>query len=108
VLTNLLSDPDLPLPKLKRETQGMYCTSPFQLFLVDCTFRQDEQEYFCFEALRDFLSSEREEDYVRQFMALLKERHGAGAAPLRRVKQLRYTPYEVTAGNFKDFLLQDN
>lgn len=41
VLTNLLSDPDLPLPKLKRETQGMYCTSPFQLFLVDCTFRQD-------------------------------------------------------------------
>ncbi len=41
VLTNLVADPDLPLPKLKRETQGMYCTSPFQLFLVDCTFRQD-------------------------------------------------------------------
>lgn len=41
-------------------------------------------------------------------MTLLKERHGSGAAALRRVKQLRYTPYEVTAGNFKDFLLEEN
>jgi hypothetical protein len=43
VLNNLLADPDLPLPKLKRETQGMYCSSPFQLFLVDCTFRQEDE-----------------------------------------------------------------
>lgn len=48
MLGSLLADPELPLPRLKRETQGMYCTSPFQLFLVDCTFRQDEQEFFCF------------------------------------------------------------
>jgi hypothetical protein len=41
MLGSLLADPELPLPRLKRETQGMFCTSPFQLFLVDCTFRQD-------------------------------------------------------------------
>jgi hypothetical protein len=86
----------------------MYCTSPFQLFLVDCTFRQDEQEFFCFEALREFLTVEREEAYVRQFMALLKERHGNGAGGLRRVMQVRYTPYEVTAANFTEFLLPEN
>ena len=40
LLESLLADPELPLPKLKRETQGMYCSSPFQLFLVDCTFGQ--------------------------------------------------------------------
>lgn len=37
----MLVNPDLPLPKLKRETQGMFCTSPFQLFLVDSTFNED-------------------------------------------------------------------
>jgi hypothetical protein len=41
LLGGLLADPELPLPKLKRETQGMYCSSPFQLFLVDCAFRQE-------------------------------------------------------------------
>lgn len=57
VLRNLLADPDLPLPRLKRETQGMYCSSPFQLFLVDCTFRHDEEEEpSCFEQFREFLS----------------------------------------------------
>lgn len=41
LLGSLLTDPELPLPKLKRETQGMYCSSPFQLFLVDCAFGQE-------------------------------------------------------------------
>ncbi len=61
ILNNLLADPDLPLPKLKRETQGMFCSSPFQLFLVDCTFNEEEeQDYFCFESFREFLSVDKE------------------------------------------------
>lgn len=52
ILINLIVDPDLPIPKLKRETEGMYCSSPFQLFLVDCTYRSEEEEYSCFEKLQ--------------------------------------------------------
>lgn len=71
----------------------MYCTSPFQLFLIDCAFRTEEEEGFCFEGLRQQLSGQREEAFVKQFMALLREKHGSGAVGLRRVMQVRYTPY---------------
>ena len=108
LLRNLLADPDLPLPKLKRETQGMYCSSPFQLFLVDCAFRQEEEEDpACFEQLREFLSLEREEQYLKQFIAILKDR-SAASNELRKVMKVRYTPYEVTAKNMRDFLIEGN
>lgn len=107
-LLEMLVNPDLPLPKLKRETQGMYCTSPFQLFLVETTFSQPEEDLFTvFEALKKFLSLEKEEEYLKHFMLILKDKT-KGGTDLKKVIQVRYTPYEITAGNFTDFLLENN
>jgi hypothetical protein len=50
MLFDMLVNPDLPLPKMKRETQGIYCTSPFQLFLVHETFNEEDEDdmFSCF------------------------------------------------------------
>lgn len=92
-MKNLLADPDLPLPKLKRETQGMFCSSPFQLFLVDCTFQQDESEdFYCFEQFREFFSLEKEEEYLKQFINILKQK-SSNTSELRKIMKIRYTPF---------------
>lgn len=33
-LENMIVDPDMPLPRLKRENEGIFCKSTFQNFLV--------------------------------------------------------------------------
>lgn len=86
----------------------MFCSSPFQLFLVDCTFRQeDDDEPCCFEQFREFLSLEREEQYLKQFIAILKEK-SAASGELRKIMKVRYTPYEVTAKNMREFVIEGN
>lgn len=52
----------------------MFCSSPFQLFLVDSTYRDEdgEEDFSCFEQLQAFLTPEKEEEYLRQFLSLAK------------------------------------
>lgn len=93
-LKTTLLNPDLPMPKLKRQTQGMFCTSPFQLFLVCSTFQDyDEQDlYTCFEEIKEFFSIEKEEKYLKQYMTIMKDK-STNISALKKIKQVRYTPY---------------
>jgi hypothetical protein len=71
----------------------MFCSSPFQLFLVDCTFQQDENEdFYCFEQFREFFSLEKEEEYLKQFINILKQK-SSNTSELRKIMKIRYTPY---------------
>lgn len=49
----MLFEPDLPLPRIKREDEGIFCNSSFQNMLVNITFQHNEGfEYGVFEDLK--------------------------------------------------------
>jgi len=43
-ITESLTDPELPFPKLRKQNVGVHCNSAFQYFLVDRLFPNGEQE----------------------------------------------------------------
>lgn len=57
-ITESLTDPELPFPKLRKQNIGMHCNSAFQFFLVDKLFPSNEEEVLeeTFEELNKYLS----------------------------------------------------
>ena len=43
-ITESLTDPELPFPKLRKQSIGMHCNSSFQFFLVDKLFSNGDDE----------------------------------------------------------------
>lgn len=43
-ITGSLTDPELPFPKLRKQSIGMHCNSSFQYFLVDKLFANNDGE----------------------------------------------------------------
>ena len=57
----MLSDTSIPLPKLKRENQGMFCKTSFQNFLVDLKYQVDAgfgEYYSPFEEIQTYFESQ--------------------------------------------------
>jgi hypothetical protein len=44
-ITDALFDPELPFPKLRKQTVGIHCNSAFQYFLVDKLLESEDDEY---------------------------------------------------------------
>lgn len=57
--------------------------------------------------MQGFLTLDKEEEYLKQFMLILKDK-AKGGIDIKKIIKVRYTPYEITASNFTDFLLEGN
>lgn len=58
----MITDTDIPMPKLKRENQGIHCRTPFQNYLVYLKYRADSlpEHDPTFDPLCSYLESKEE------------------------------------------------
>lgn len=96
-----LTDPEIPTPPLKRETLGLYATSPFQNFLLTKKSMKDMNSDFieeCFENLKEHL-----ETNLQEYASKMKQKSFATS-----IRTVLLNSHLITYDNYFEFIQPGN